>query len=176
MAAAGAPVSRYEKSTMNGVTALAGLLALAERDLRRTTDGLSHEVISWAPPGTANPIGATWLHALAVHDWGIHRLAGQPSLWDRDRWSERLGVAAPLRQDAALARAMRLDPETVRRYADAVFAAARAFVESLTDADLDRVVDSPERPMTIGDGLQLLASHLLQHTGEIAALRGACGA
>lgn len=161
---------------MNGVNVIAGLLTLAERDLRRATDGLSQETISWTPPGTANPIGATWLHALAVHDWGIQRLAGQPSLWDRDGWTERLGLGAPLRQDAALARAMQLDPEAVRRYADAVFAAARAFVERLTDADLDRVVDSPDRPMTVGDGLQLLASHLLQHTGEIAALRGVCGA
>ncbi|MCS6803200.1 MAG: DinB family protein [Chloroflexota bacterium] len=160
---------------MNGASALAGLLAIGERNLRRATEGLTTKALSWAPPGTANPIGATWLHALAVHDWGIHLLHGQPSLWDRDGWSDRLGVAAPLRQDYAAARAMRLDPEAVRSYADAVFAAARAFMEGMADADLDRTIETPERRTTVGEGLQLLVAHLLEHTGEIMALRGALG-
>jgi len=157
---------------MNGVSAFAGLLTVAERDLRQATEGVTADLACWTPPGTANPIGATWLHALALQDWGIQLMQGKPSIWERDGWSARLGVPAPLRQDAALARAMQLDPEAVRQYADAVFAATHAFLAGLADVDLDRTIESPEGPMTVGVGLQLLICHLAQHTGEILALRG----
>ncbi|GIW07265.1 MAG: hypothetical protein KatS3mg060_2070 [Dehalococcoidia bacterium] len=157
---------------MSSVRLLAGLLAFGERDLRAATDALPMETVHWAPPGTANPIGATWLHVLAVQDWGIHLMQQRPSIWDREGWSERLGTGAPLRQDAARARALRVDPAAVRAYADSVFAATRAFLAGLTDEDLNRIVASPERQMSIGEGLQLLAYHLAQHVGELLALRG----
>ena len=58
-------------------------------------------------------------------------------------------------------------------YYDAVHEQTIAYVEGLTDADLDTVVDeSWDPPVTLGVRLVSVISDDLQHVGQAAILRG----
>jgi len=63
--------------------------------------------------------------------------------------------------------------ELLTRYHEAVFAQTLQFVESLTDADLARIVDeSWDPPVTLGVRLVSVISDNLQHAGQAAFVRG----
>jgi hypothetical protein len=134
--------------------------------------------VNWAPPGTANAIGAILLHQAGVEDAIVHRLCqGQPSLWDRDGWAARVGVERVPGRDGGWREACgSLALEPVLAYRDAVWAATDAYLAALTDDELRREVRSPfggQRP--IADILALVAVHGPFHAGEVSALKGVQG-
>ena len=58
-------------------------------------------------------------------------------------------------------------------YHDAVYRTTVAYVENLTGADLERVVDEAwDPPVTLGVRLVSVISDDLQHAGQAAYLRG----
>lgn len=74
---------------------------------------------------------------------------------------------------------MKVDLPTLRQYAQAIYANALAFVDALTEADLERKIDLS----FIGFGEQtlswclsaLVAGHLRDLGGEIATVKGLQG-
>ncbi len=63
--------------------------------------------------------------------------------------------------------------ELLRGYYDAVHGATLAFLRPLTDADLDRVVDTRwDPPVTLGVRLVSVTVDDLQHVGQAAYIRG----
>ena len=65
---------------------------------------------------------------------------------------------------------------TAAEAADAVAAASAAFLDGLTDDDLDRVVDERwDPPVTLGVRLVSVLSDDLQHVGQAAYVRGLLG-
>ncbi len=67
------------------------------------------------------------------------------------------------------------DFETLMGYFDAVAAKTAEVIKGLTDQDLRRLVDSttPGRPAsTVGSRLGVILNDNIQHTGQVAYLRG----
>lgn len=163
---------------MNAIQVLSYSLAFSQQTLAEVMADVGEREAFWLPPGVANPIGALYLHTVYDVDAVVHRMfQDKPPLWDRERWSERLGVEVDLDLSAEWARRVRYDLAVAREYASAVFAAATAYVDGLSEADLDRFIESGmSASTTLG---QLLHSfviwHVDAHTGEIAALKGALG-
>jgi hypothetical protein len=150
---------------------------------RMLCDAALHELdeaqANWVPPGTANAIGATFLHQAGVEDALVHRLClGQPTLWDRDGWAARVGVAqVPGRGGGWREAAGNLALGPVREYRAAVWAASDAYVAGLTDEELRRETRSPfGGQCSIAEILAIVCAHGPFHAGEIAALKGIQGA
>jgi hypothetical protein len=70
-----------------------------------------------------------------------------------------------------------LDLDLFRQYAAAVYQSTDEYLASLTDAELDRIVDPGFAPaMPIGSFVaNILAWHTATHQGEISALKGVQG-
>jgi hypothetical protein len=73
--------------------------------------------------------------------------------------------------------AVTLDLDLFRQYAAAVYAATDEFLSTVSDADLDRIVDPGfAPPMPVRSFVaNVLAWHVATHQGEISALKGVQG-
>jgi len=148
------------------------------RLVEMTMIDMTPEMFNWGPPGTANTISATFLHLVNVQDEFIHQiLQGKPTLWEREKWSQRTGVENPpgMGEDWSSFKNRKVELKPMLEYKDAVWTATDAFLETLTEADLDRLVDfaGGQRPMA--SVLTLAAVQAAGHVGEIAALKGIQG-
>ena len=131
------------------------------------------------PPGMAHPFGELVAHVLQAEDMIISgMLQGQPSVWERDGWEGKLGIPNVAMHTQEMARGFKGDVHALQPYKEAVFASTQAYLDSLTDADLDREVEGGGGgPMTVVDAItNALVGNNLAHTGEISALKGVQGA
>jgi hypothetical protein len=145
-----------------------------------TVGDVTAEQANWWPPGTANSIGATYLHVVINADVEISRLihrrtplveqwggaVGQPLLYDPERF-DRWVRHGPV------------DWEVLRRYGRAVHTSLLETVDLLTEAQLDMPVDMSRAGLGMWQGRELVelhgVDHPLQHGGEIAVLKGLQG-
>lgn len=124
-----------------------------------------------------NPISAIYLHIAMSQDSSITRLTGfdQPLLF-RDGWDKALGIEGVSGRQVAESAGSAAELSVVRGYMGAVTKAVEDFLESATDAQLQREVDGPVGKTT---AIELLANigvnHVAGHWGEIAALKGVQG-
>lgn len=158
------------------------LIKLEFASLRRQVDAvlidLTDEQFNWNPPGMANSIRAALIHLIATEDDYVHAIIlGCVRIWERDRWSERIGLSAPPSPsrgwDEIHQAHLRLEP--VLGYSAAVRAAVDDFVEGLTPAVLDRRVQLYGRERPVAEVIIRLFIHSALHAGEIAAIRGLQG-
>ena len=136
--------------------------------------------LHWQPPGLAHSIAATYAHAVLADDGVVQGMPrGAQPLYAGD-WASRTGVATPqMNQTDEWAHALRLDLSAMRLYAQAVAAATDAYLDSLSDSDLERIVDLS----SVGLGQRsvawclnvLVAAHLNNMAGEISCLKGLQG-
>ncbi|SNS11996.1 Uncharacterized damage-inducible protein DinB (forms a four-helix bundle) [Geodermatophilus saharensis] len=151
--------------------------------LRRAVADLTPEQLAQRPGPGANPVGWLAWHLLRVQDDHLADVAGTAQVWTAQGFAARFGLPV---DDAATGYGMSAEEvEAVRvpsaglllEYADAVAAASDAFLDGLTDDDLDRVVDERwDPPVTLGVRLVSVLSDDLQHVGQAAYVRGLLGA
>ena len=140
-------------------------------------EGLTAEQLPWNPPGTANPIGLTIVHALSSEDMFISALCGKTQVWQAQAWAEKFNLTEPpgYGQDWTVYRNAKLSLESLLAYRDAVRVETRVYLEGLMPEELDRSVKIFGGSQPAADVLVLLIEHLLTHAGEIAALKGVYG-
>ncbi len=149
--------------------------------LERVMGDATQAQADWAPPGRANPLGATYAHALTSEDVIVHRfMSGRDPLFE-SRWKGRTGISEPkFGSEFEWARRVRADLPAAREYAQAVYTATDQYLASLQPPDLDRILDLSalgfgER--TIAWALSaLVIAHLNNMIGEAAVLKGIQGA
>jgi hypothetical protein len=161
-----------------------GVLTLAIKSAARLVDSLaadlSEEQLHWNPSGTAHSVAATWAHAVISTDWQIHSLFDGVQPLSETAWAGKTGVSEPTPiQTLEWAQNVRIDVPQFKEYAAAVHEALFAYVETKSDQDLDRLVDvsiigAGDRPLRWCLAL-LVAGHLNQLAGEIAAVKGMQG-
>ena len=143
-------------------------------------DGLDADELARQPGLDSNPIGWLMWHLTRVQDNHLAAMEGTEHVWLRDRWHERFG-----RGDDASDRGRGHTSDEVRDfrspgvdvllgYYKAVRGRTDAFLETVSDEDLDRQV-----PNVTGDGtvpmrvrLEMTLVDNIQHSGQIAYLRG----
>lgn len=145
--------------------------------LDATLEGLADEQLLWIPPGTANPIGLTLVHALWCEDMYISVLRDKPQVWQTHSWAEKFNLSEPpgYGQDWTVYRRARLTVDSLLAYRDAVRLETQAYVEALTAEELDRSLQVFGGSWLAANVFGLGISHLLFHAGEIAALKGVYG-
>src|SRR5579862_4130225 len=149
---------------------------------RAATDGLTSEQLAWRIGPDANTIAWLVWHSARVQDHHVSELRHADQAWTTGGWAQRVGLDADpdntgyghSPSDVGSVRPGGVDD--LLDYFDAVQAATVAFLESLSDSDLDEIVDRRwDPPVTMGVRLVSVADDSLQHLGQAAYLRGVLG-
>jgi hypothetical protein len=166
---------------MNSTTTLRESVQWGHQLLEMVMADVTDEQARWAPPGLANPIGALYAHAYLSLDGVVNGLlkGGAPRF--ATEWAGQVGGTPPqMGLTFDWGRAIQPDLPALRAYGQTVLADADAYLDSLTEADLDRPVDLSSAGLgtrTVSWAVNaLVASHLNNMAGEISALKGVQGA
>ena len=136
------------------------------------------EQFNWAPPGTASPISAIFIHLLTSEDFFVQAiLQEKPRLWEAGGWGEKTGVkhTPGYGENWDEFKKMTLAQEPVLAYQRVVRAATGSYLEKLAPEDLLRKVKFAGGERSVASILILLACHSVCHAGEIALLKGIQG-
>ena len=161
---------------MNGVESQKETLSLVHEYLEGAFSGCQGETLTRTFPGaTIGSIGSIYLHAIASEDWAVQELIlGKLKLVDSGGWLARLGMEPSKDPDWSKAN---MDPAVIKELSQTVYAATDAYLNSITDADLDKQIDWFGRGTHSAGWVlaDVIHAHLGTHAGEIAALKGIMG-
>jgi uncharacterized damage-inducible protein DinB len=141
--------------------------------------GLSPEQLRQAPADGANTIAWLVWHLSRVQDSHIAELIDSEQVYVSGDWAPKFGLK-PDPSDTGYgytaAQAAAVAPESWQvlvAYYEAVHARTMAFLDGLSDDDLDRVVDERwDPPVTLGVRLVSVYDDDTQHVGQAAYVRG----
>jgi hypothetical protein len=146
--------------------------------VHRAAGGLSGDDLAFRPePGTNSIAWLVW-HLTRVQDDHVAEVAGTGQVWTGQGWAGRFGL--PFEPESTGyghgpddVAAVRADAGLLTGYHDAVAKETAAYLATLGDGDLDRVVDEAwDPPVTLGVRLVSVISDGLQHAGQAAFVRG----
>jgi DinB superfamily len=102
---------------MNATTLLREQIHQAHGFLQAIIEDVTTEQAHWAPPGTANPIAATYVHAIASEDLAINMVLKSGAPLYASAWAEKTGISEvqPL-TTAEWARRVRIDVPKMSNY------------------------------------------------------------
>ncbi|PJI84802.1 mycothiol transferase [Luteimicrobium subarcticum] len=149
--------------------------------VRRVLDGLGDDALVWRPDPTANTVAWLVWHLARGQDAQVAACAGTAQVWDADGWADRFDLPfAPgetgygqTPEEVAQVVAPR---ELLQGYLDAVQERSLAYVGTLSDDDLDRVVDDAwDPPVTLGVRLVSIVGDDLAHLGQAGYVKGLWG-
>lgn len=163
---------------MNSADMLTDAFERIREAVHEAVDGLDEDALTYRPDPGANSIAWLVWHLTRVQDEHLAELIGGESLWTGRGWYERFDL--PIERAATgygdtpadIAR-IQAPAELLAGYYDAVHAHTLRFLGTLTDGDLDTVVDENwNPPVTMGVRLVSVLADDLQHAGQAAYLRG----
>jgi hypothetical protein len=155
-------------------------LFVAHDVFSKTVADVTQEMADWMPPGVALPIGERIAHTIAAEDMMINRIARGGDTWYTTTWADKSGLGAfDLFADTEAKRAFRADVNALREYQNAVFSETQAYLDGLSEGDMDRVFDMSfagygEVPAPAWWSAFVIG-HLHDVMGEISALKGCLG-
>src|ERR671926_207457 len=143
-----------------------------------TLDGLEDEALVRRPAGNGNSIAWLTWHLGRVEDAQVASAAGLPEVWTSQGFAGRFSLPFPERDTGCghssdKVDAVRVPGPLLLEYYDAVHRQTNEVLNTLGDADLDRVVDTRwDPPVTFGVRLVSIIADCLQHAGQAAYARG----
>ena len=150
-------------------------------------EGLDASQLSVRLDADANPVSWLIWHLTRVQDDHVAAAFGPSSgqVWSSDAWAGRLGLpptsleigyghtAAQVKAVSSAICGMPSPGKLLASYHEAVHAQTIRLVSSLTDADLERVVDTRwTPPVTLGVRLVSVISDDMEHVGQALYVRG----
>ena len=158
---------------------LADALGRVREVVHEATDNLTADQLAYRPTPTANSIAWLIWHLTRITDDHIAAVAGVEQTWTAGGWARRFDLpfddaAHGYGQGPEDVGAVRVPTgELLTGYHDAVYQHSLTYVQTLTDEDLDRIVDKNwDPPVTLGVRLVSVVADDLQHAGQAAYLRG----
>jgi hypothetical protein len=131
------------------------------------------------PGATITSISSVYAHMVFSEDVIVNgMLQGKPALYQQDGWEAKTGLPFPGIPPSIgeWAKTVKMDFPKFNEYAQAVFASTDSYLAGVSDADLQKKVQTPIGEQTAEWMIvTLLATHAPQHIGEIAALKGVQG-
>jgi len=145
------------------------------------TEGLSSDDAKWRPDPGANSIGWLIWHLTRVQDDHLADLAGTDQLWTADGWHTRLGLPFDAAetgygQTSDQVGQVVADPADLAAYQQAVHQATLTYLDTLTEAELERIVDTRwDPPVTASVRLVSIVNDCTEHVGQAAYVKGMLG-
>ena len=165
-------------AVMNTADILGDAFGRIREAVHQAVTGLTPDQLAYRADAEANPVAWLVWHLTRVQDDHVAQVAGTGQAWTEAGWAERFGLPLDPRdtgyghgQDQVAA--VRSSAELLIGYYDAVHERTLRYVAGLSDADLDRVVDTRwDPPVTLGVRLVSVIADDLQHAGQAAFVRG----
>jgi len=161
---------------------LAELFGRIPEEVHGAVDGLLADDLVASPASGANTIGWLVWHLTRIQDDHVADLLGREQVWTTGPWPARFGLDSDTDDTGyghGTADVAAVRPESAAALTDYYSAVAERtseFLASLTEADLDRVVDEHrDPPVTLGVRLISVADDDIQHAGQAAYVRGLLG-
>jgi hypothetical protein len=166
---------------MDTITYIRSDIAWAHELLEMVMADATQEQVDWVPPGIANPLGATYAHAVCAEDAVINSLLRDGPPMFAGEWAGRTGISEPaFGASFDWARGLEVQLPQAREYAQAVYRSTDEFLAGLEEGELDQELDLTAhgfgKRMVSWVLSALLISHLNNMAGEISALKGLQGA
>lgn len=142
-------------------------------------EGISQDTLNRMPGDTQNSIAWLIWHAARQQDAQMAHLSREQQVWTAQGWEEKLDLdRSP--DDFGLgdgpedvARVRVTDPDLLQGYLDAVTSATVDYLRTLSDSDLEHVIDdSWDPPVTRGVRIVSTIDDAAQHLGQAAYVRG----
>jgi hypothetical protein len=143
-----------------------------------TLEGLDDGSLVRRPAGTGNSVAWLIWHLSRVEDAQVSSAAGMDQVWTSQDFAARFDLPLSARDtgyghSSEQVDAVSAPPELLLEYYDAVHRQTVEFVETLTDEDLDRIIDKRwDPPVTLGVRLVSTIADCLQHVGQAAYAKG----
>jgi hypothetical protein len=143
-----------------------------------TLEGLDDGSLGGRPAGTGNSVAWLIWHLGRVEDAQVASAAGMEQVWTSQDFVARFDLPLSARDtgyghSSEQVDAVRAPAELLLEYYDAVHRQTVEFVKTLSDEDLDRVVDKRwDPPVTLGVRLVSTIADCLQHVGQAAYAKG----
>jgi uncharacterized damage-inducible protein DinB len=144
-------------------------------------DGLTDEELAHRVAPDANSIAWLVWHTARVQDAQLAHAAGTEEVWFSQGWVERFALDIDpadhgYGHTSEQVGKVRASAELLADYLRATHEATVAYLSTVTEADLDEVVDRNwDPPVTRGVRLVSIADDDAQHVGQAAYLRGLLG-
>ncbi|MGW6964851.1 mycothiol transferase [Streptomyces zaomyceticus] len=164
---------------MNSAGLLVDSFGRVREVVHEAVEGLTEDELAARIDPDANSIAWLVWHLTRIQDDHLAGAFGGEQLWKTAGWHDRFGLPFPERatgygQTSAQVASVRAPAELLLGYHDAVYERTLDLVGPLTDAELDRVVDTDwDPPVTLGVRLVSVIADDLQHAGQAAYVRGA---
>jgi hypothetical protein len=148
-------------------------------NVHQVVDGLDEATLEARVDPAANSIAWLVWHLSRIQDDHVAHVAGTEQVWTAAGWAERFGL--PFQVTATgyghtsdeVGRVRGVSAETLAGYYDEVAAASENYLRSLSDEDLDRVVDERwDPPVTLAVRLVSVLADDLEHAGQAAFVKG----
>lgn len=163
---------------MTAIDVLADAFERIRDSVHPAVNGLGREELSFRPDGESNSIAWLVWHLTRIQDDHIAGVAGSQQVWLGEGWVDRFGLSldagdtgyghGPDDVDKVTAEASML-----LGYFEAVHSRTVDYLQTLTEADLPRIVDTHwDPPVTLAVRLVSVVADDLQHAGQAAYLRG----
>jgi uncharacterized damage-inducible protein DinB len=149
---------------------------------RAAVEDLDEDQLAHRPGPDANPIAWLVWHLARVQDDHVADMAGLEQVWTAQGYADRFDLpfedsATGYGQTSEEVGQVRASADLLADYLSAVTAQTVSYLETVTDDDLDRIVDKRwDPPVTLAVRLVSVVSDDLQHAGQAAYVRGLLGA
>jgi DinB superfamily len=171
---------------MNAISLLREQLTEAHALLEAIMEDVTPEAAHWVPPGTANPVGATYAHVVVFEDMTINGALRHHRPLYETTWAGKTGMSELMPKQgeewqdyADWTRRLRVDLPAVREYARAVYANTDQYLSTLSAEDLDQPMDLSGvggGNVSLGHVLsRSVVAHVDNIAGEISCLKGLQG-
>jgi hypothetical protein len=146
--------------------------------VRSALEDLDDDALQWRPDDEANTIAWLTWHLSRVQDDHLSDASGQQQIWLADGWADRFDLpfdrnATGYGQRPEEVTEVKVDVLLLVGYLDAVSSRSVTWLGTLTDTDLNRIVDDNfDPPVTLAVRLVSVLADDLQHLGQIGYLRG----
>ena len=148
-------------------------------EVERVLDGLDAAGLSTRVDPQANSIAWLIWHLTRVQDDHLAAAFGCEQVWTAEGWADRFGLPFPVEEHGyghtseQVGALSKVDGELLGGYHEATWRQTVRLLTSVSDADLDRIVDARWTPaVTLGVRLVSVIADDLQHVGQAAYVRG----
>jgi uncharacterized damage-inducible protein DinB len=163
---------------VNAIEVLRDVFGRVATNVHGAVDGLDEAALAHRVGGRANSIAWLVWHLTRVQDDHVAEVADTEQVWTAQGWAERFALpfaveATGYGQGDDEVGAVRASADLLLGYYDAVHEQTLRYLDRVTEADLDRVVDRRwDPPVTLGVRLISVADDDIQHSGQAAFVRG----
>jgi uncharacterized damage-inducible protein DinB len=149
-----------------------------QEEVHGVVDGLDEKTLAARPGDTANSIAWLIWHLTRIQDDHLADAGGYEQVLTAGGWHERLGLPfdpadTGYGHSSDEVAQVQVPAELLSGYYDAVHARTIEYLKTLTDEDLDRIVDRRWKPpVTLGVRLISVIGDDLEHVGQAAYVKG----